>query len=129
MNPTSKAAWDMAERWIAAWNGGDLDTIMEHYCPTVSLCSPTVVERWDIEDGWLHGWDALRMHFARGLETPRLRFTLEDVLVGAGAVTIVYRRETGAVVSDCIELDDKGRGRRVVVTYGRPSTSPVLLHA
>ena len=119
----------MAEDWVAAWNSADLDAIMEHCAPMVSFCSPGVVERWDLGDGWLHGWDALRMHFARGLENTALKLTLEDVLVGVAVVTILYRRETGTLVSDCMELDDKGRARRIVVTYGQPSGDTVPFDA
>ena len=127
MTLTCAAAWDRAEAWCQAWNTGDLDVIMEHYAPMVSLSSPTVVERWGLEDGWLHGWDALRNHFAHGLDQPKLSFTLEDVRQGHGVLTIVYRRETGALVSECMELDDKDRARRVVVSYGQPATgSPTV---
>lgn len=129
MTPESRSAWSMAEDWVAAWNAADLDAIMEQCAPLVSFSSPGVVERWDMVDGWLHGWDALRMHFARGLENTSLALTLEDVLVGVGAVTIIYRRETGTRVSDCMELDDKGRARRIVVTYGQPSGDTVPLDA
>lgn len=121
MTPDHRAAWSLAEDWIAAWNAGDLDGVMAHYAPLVGFCSPRVVDRWDMGEGWIHGWDALRMHFAEGLDAPGLRYELEDVLIGAGAVTIVYRRETGARVAETLELDDKGRARRVVVAYGQPS--------
>jgi hypothetical protein len=55
-----------------------------------------------------------------GCAVPSLRFELVDVAVGVGAVTVVYRRETGALVTDTCELDAAGRIARVVACYGAP---------
>jgi hypothetical protein len=66
----------------------------------------------------LHGKDRVRQYVAIGLEAPGLRFDLVDVLLGVNAVTIVYRRENGALVTDLLELNEQGLGRRVVVCYG-----------
>jgi hypothetical protein len=40
-----------------------------------------------------------------------------------GPVCVVYRRESGALVTDLVELDDDGKGRRVIACYGSPPTS------
>ena len=40
------------------------------------------------------------------------------MLLGVGAMCIVYRRESGALVSDNMELDEHFHGRRVVACYG-----------
>ena len=108
----------LASDWCDAWNRRDLDGIMRHYADDVRLCSPKVVERCGIADGWIEGKDRLREYFAIGLQAPGLRFELVDVLLGVNAVTIVYRRETGALVTDLLELDAQGLGRRAVVCYG-----------
>jgi hypothetical protein len=112
------AARRLASEWCDAWNRHDLDAIMRHYADDVALCSPKVVARRGIPDGWLHGKDRVRAYFAVGLDAPGLRFDLVDVLLGINAVTIVYRRETGALVTDLLELNEQGLGRRVVVCYG-----------
>jgi ketosteroid isomerase-like protein len=115
MNPEVLRA--RAADWIDAWNRHDLDAIVAHYADDIALCSPRVVERFGTPDGWLHGKDALRDYFATGLRNDALRFELVDVLLGVNAMTIVYRRETGMLVSDCAELDGDGRIRRMVACY------------
>ena len=110
--------------WVDAWNRRDLEAILAHYADDVALCSPRVVERMGAADGWLRGKEALRTYFARGLEAPGLRFELIDVTVGVGAMTVVYRRETGALVTDTSELDGEGRIVRMVACYGAPSAKP-----
>lgn len=110
---------DLAIDWCQAWCHRDLDRIMAHYTDDVALCSPKVVERLGHADGWVRGKAALRDYFAEGLKAPGLRFEFVDLLVGAGYVAILYRRETGALVTDTMELDEQGRARRVVACYGR----------
>jgi ketosteroid isomerase-like protein len=112
----------IAEDWCAAWNRRDLDAVMAHYAEEVELSSPKVVERLGRADGWLKGKQALRAYFATGMQAPRLNFELIEVLVGTGALSIVYRRENGALVSDTMELDECCRGRRIVACYGTGRT-------
>lgn len=111
---------DLAVDWCQAWSFGDLDRIMSHYTDDVALNSPHVVTRLGVADGWVRGKEALRAYFAEGLKAPGLRFEFVDLLVGAGHVSILYRRETGVLVTDTVEIDQQGRGRRVVACYGRP---------
>ena len=115
-------AWEAAKDWCDAWNRRDLDGIMRHYADDVELSSPIIVKRWGIADGWLRGKAKVRENFAIGIKTPNLRFELIDVLLGVNAMCVVYRRETGALVTDLVELDATGKGRRVVACYGSPST-------
>lgn len=117
---TYDALCDLAIDWCQAWNRRDLDRIMSHYTDDVMLCSPRVVERLGHADGWVRGKAALREYFAVGLQAPGLAFYFVDLLVGAGHVSIVYRRENGARVTDTVEVDGQGRGRRIVACYGRP---------
>lgn len=108
-----------AEQWIGAWNERNLDAIMEHYTPSVRFSAPTVICRWKKADGILMGTDALRQHFKRGLErAPNLHFELVDVLMGVDGMTIVYRRETGALVVDVVLLNEDYQGVEVRVYYG-----------
>ncbi len=111
-------ARDYAEQWIAAWNAHDLNAIMKLYSPEVSFTAPTVIDRWHKPDGTLVGQNALREHFQRGLElAPNLHFELLDVLIGVDGITIIYRRETGALVADVVELDDEYLGEEVHAYY------------
>jgi hypothetical protein len=116
---TSDQAWALARAWCEAWNRRDLNAIMEHYSDDVEFSSPTVVRRWSIPDGWLRGKDKLRANFEIGLKTPELNFELVDVLLGVGAMCVIYRRETGLLVTDLVELDSTGRGRRVIACYSQ----------
>jgi hypothetical protein len=112
-----------AQDWCDAWNRRDLDAIMNHYSDDVEFSSPTVIKRWGIADGWLRGKAKVRENFAIGVKAPDLRFELVDVLLGVNSVCVVYRRESGALVTDLVELDDDGEGRRVIACYGSPPTS------
>ncbi len=107
-----------AAEWVDAWNRRDLEAILTHYADEVSVCSPRVVERTGAADGWLRGKTALRSYFEKGLANPALRFELVGVTVGVGAMTVIYRRESGALVTDCSELDADGRITRMVACYG-----------
>ena len=112
-----------AQDWCDAWNRRDLDAIMDHYSDGVEFSSPTVIKRWGIADGWLRGKAKVRENFAIGVKASNLRFELVDVLLGVNSMCVVYRRESGALVTDLVELDDKGKGRRVIACYGSPPTS------
>jgi 2-hydroxychromene-2-carboxylate isomerase len=120
LNPTVARA--LATDWVDAWNRRDLEGILAHYADDVSVCSPRVVERTGAADGWLRGKASLRSYFEKGLANPALRFELVDVTVGVGAMTVVYRRENGALVTDTSELDADGRIARMVACYGAVKT-------
>jgi ketosteroid isomerase-like protein len=109
-----------ARDWCDAWNRRDLDGIMHHYSDDVEFSSPTIVKRWGIADGWLRGKAKVRENFAIGVKSSNLHFELVDVLLGVNSMCVVYRRETGALVTDLVELDENGKGRRVIACYGSP---------
>jgi len=108
----------LAKSWCEAWSTGDLDAVMGHYPDDVKFSSPTVIKRLGIVDGWIEGKTRLREHFAVGIKTPGLRFEFVDVLLGVGGMCVLYKRETGAVVVDVIELDANGKGKVVQAFYG-----------
>jgi len=110
----------LARSWCEAWSKGDLDAVMRHYADDVKFSSPTVIKRLGIVNGWIEGKARLREHFAVGIRAPGLRFEFVDVLLGVGGMCIVYKRETGAVVVDVIELDANGKGKVVQAFYGEP---------
>jgi ketosteroid isomerase-like protein len=110
----------LAKSWCDAWSKGDLDAVMGHYADDVKFSSPTVIKRLGIVKGWIEGKARLREHFAVGIRAPGLRFNFVDVLLGVGGMCIVYKRETGAVVVDVIELDANGKGKVVQAFYGEP---------
>jgi hypothetical protein len=116
---TEEAAWVLARGWCDAWNRRDIDAIMAHYADDVEFNSPTIVHRWGNADGWIRGKACLRANVEVGVKAPNLRFDLIDVLLGVGVICVIYRRETGTLVSDIVELDADGRGRRVLSCYSR----------
>jgi hypothetical protein len=116
---TEEVAWALARGWCDAWNRRDIDAIMAHYAEDVEFNSPTIVHRWGNADGWIRGKAKLRANFEIGVKAPNLRFDLIDVLLGVNAISIIYRRETGTLVSDVVELDPQGLGRRVLSCYSR----------
>jgi hypothetical protein len=121
---TLEEARQKAAACSTAWNHRDIDAIMTHYADDVVFSSPTVVKRWGHADGWLHGKAKLCENFAIGVRAPGLSFELVDVFLGVHAMCIIYRRESGALVSDLVELDEHGHGRRVLACYGEPAASP-----
>jgi hypothetical protein len=112
-----------ARDWCDAWNRRDLDGIMHHYADDVEFSSPTVIKWWEIADGWLRGKAKLRENFAIGTKAPNLHFELMDVLLGVNSMCVVYRRETGVLVTDLVEFDENGKGRRVIACYGSPPSA------
>jgi ketosteroid isomerase-like protein len=115
-----ESARKLAAAWCDAWNRRDLDAIMEHYADDVEFSSSTVVKRWGITDGWLRGSSKVRENFAIGVKAHGLHFELVDVLLGVNSVCVVHRRESSALVTDLVELDANGKGRRVTACYGLP---------
>jgi ketosteroid isomerase-like protein len=115
---TVETARTLAEEWCDAWNRKDLDAVMAHYAENVAFSSPTVVKRWGIADGWLRGSRRLRENFAIGIAVEGLRFDLVDVVIGVASMCVMYRRETGQLVNDTVELDEQGRAIRIVACYG-----------
>jgi hypothetical protein len=53
-----------------------------------------------------------------GIKTPNLRFEFVDVLLGVESMAVVYRRETGALVVDVVELDSDGKAVSASAYYG-----------
>ncbi len=126
---TLETARLMAANWCEAWNRRDLDAIMAHYSEDVAFRSPNVIARWGVADGWLHGRTRLRENFARVLELARPHFTLLDVMLGVDAMCVLYRRETGDVACNLVELDPAGQARRVVACHGATSAGATSVGA
>ena len=45
--------------------------------------------------------------------------TNHSVIIGIGGMSVVYRWETGVLVVDVVELDEKGKGKVVRAFYGK----------
>jgi predicted ester cyclase len=116
---TRDEAWKLAEHWVAAWNGHDLDLIMTHYDDAIELTSPVAARLLETSDGMVVGKDNLRAYFRRGLEAnPELQFHLEDVLWGIHSVVLYYKNQKGTRTAEFMELSAAGKVVRVVANYG-----------
>ncbi len=114
---TIEAAEALARDWCDAWNARDLERVLDHYADEIEIRSPLVVERFGAPDGVLKGKARLREYFGIGMRNAALRFTFERVLVGQSAMTVLYRRETGRLVSDTMLLDDELKAVSMTACY------------
>ncbi len=107
-----------AADWIAAWNAHNLDRILSHYAPGVTLISPAAARLLNDPSGTVTGIDALREYFAKGLSLfPGLGFELLDVLAGIHSVVLLYRNQRGSHTAEFMEFDAEGKVIRVVANY------------
>jgi predicted ester cyclase len=115
---TRDGAWNLANHWVAAWNGHDLDSIMMHYEDAIELTSPVAAQLLGTTDGKIMGKANLRAYFQRGLEAyPELHFRLEDVLWGVNSVLLYYTNQKGTRTGEFMELSANGKVARVVANY------------
>lgn len=110
-----------AKEWVAAWNAHDLERIFSHYADDFEMRSPLIVERMGIPSGTLKGKDAIRPYWQRGLSAqPPLKFELLNVMVGVGAIGILYQNVgRGVDVVERIEFNEQGLGVRAEALYGQ----------
>lgn len=109
-----------AQEWISAWNGHDLERILDHYADQIVFCSPFVVKLTGNPAGRLTGKDQLRGYFGRALaEYPDLHFTLHTVLCGVESLTLYYTSVNGLLAAETMLLDEGGRVTRVCAHYDR----------
>ena len=115
---TRDEAWNLANRWVAAWNSHDLDSIMTHYEEAIELTSPVAAQLLGTSDGKVIGKANLRAYFQRGLEAyPELNFHLEDVLCGLNSVVLYYTNQKGTRTGEFMELSAIAKVARVVAHY------------
>jgi hypothetical protein len=115
---TPQQAREFADHWIAAWNSHDLDDILSHYAPTVTLTSPVAANLLNDPSGTVSGKEALRGYFGRGLKAfPNLTFVLHDALSGINSVVLYYTNHKGTKTAEFMEFDANGKVIRVVANY------------
>jgi SnoaL-like domain len=115
---TEDEARRISTSWVAAWNRGDLEAIVAHYAESIVLTSPLVARRFARADGTLRGLAELREYVAVGLHgAPDLRIEPRATLIGVDGVTVLYARESGALVAEVLRFDAAGKVRRSYVFY------------
>lgn len=112
-------ARQFAQEWIEAWNGHDLERVLEHYDDEVVLISPVALKVFGGE--LVQGKAALREYFRRGLEAfPNLRFDFFDVLWGIETIVVVYENNVrNSKAAEVMELSASGKVTRVWANYDR----------
>ncbi len=122
-------AWKFAADWIARWNEGNLDRILEHYASDFEMRSPLIVERMGINAGALKGKDAIRPYWQGGIAAePPLHFELRDVLVGVDSVAIYYHSATrNRMVAEVLTFNGDMQVIRASAHYADASSRPGAL--
>lgn len=123
LTPTQSATF--AERWYAAWNSHNIDSIMACYDPAIRHSSP-FIKRYNGSDAlFLEGIPAVREYFARALErNPTLRFEPRLIATGLESVILTYMRHShntppeGEVSAEAFFLNDALKIVRSVSHYG-----------
>ena len=116
--PTTTEAQAFARDWIDAWNAHDLDRILAHYAPNVTLTSPAAAKLLNEPSGTVTGLPALRDYFQRGLDAfPNLHFELLEVLAGLSSVVLLFKNQRGTHTAEYMELDSAGKIIRVAANY------------
>lgn len=117
---TGDEARAFAEHWISAWNTHDIEAILAHYSPEVTLTSPVAAKRLNDSSGTVKGIEALRNYFELGLKAyPALNFELKDVMWGIASVLLYYRNHVGTMTGEFMELNAGGKVTRVVANYSK----------
>ena len=107
-----------ARDWIDSWNAHDLDRILAHYSPDVTLVSPAAARLLNDPLGSVTGLAGLRLYFRRGLEAfPDLQFELIEVLAGLSSVVLLYKNQRGTHTAEFMEFDAHGKVTRVAANY------------
>lgn len=115
---SSAQAESFSAAWIDAWNSHDLDRVMAHYADDIVFHSPRIAIVTGEAVPSVRGKAALRSYWGRALESsPELQFSIEDVLLGSDALTIIYRNHRGQRAAETFIFDQTGLVMRSVATY------------
>lgn len=114
-------ARSIADAWIAAWNAGDIETLLSLYRDDAEHTSPLVVRWLNRPNGTVRTKNELRGYFSEGLRrSPDLNFELIEVFAGVSSITIIYGNHRKQVVAETLVFDEQGKIGRVFVNH-RPS--------
>ncbi len=109
---TAAFAQHFAQEWVAAWNARDLPRILSHYRDDFEMSSPLIRLLMQEPRGTLKGKEAIAQYWSLALaRQPGLHFSLEQVLIGANSVTLLYQGSRG-FLRRCFCSTTKGEWRR-----------------
>lgn len=114
---TREFADHFAAEWVAAWNAHDLDRILSHYHPDFEMASPYIAQIAGEPSGVLKGKAAVGAYWSQALaRMPALRFELQQTLVGAHSLTLVYQGVRGPA-AEVFFFDAQGAVVRAAAHY------------
>jgi len=91
------------DRWLAAWNAGDLEAVLGHFTDDVVFTSPVAARLMEGSGGVIEGKERLREYWAAGLRhNPELHFDLIDRYDGVDTLVLHYRNERGGRVCEVL---------------------------
>lgn len=104
-----------SQRWVAAWNAHDVESVLEHFHQDVVFTSPVAARLLPNTAGVVRGKSALRHYWTQALQRiPRLRFVVEHVYQGIDTIAIVYRNQEDSLVCEVLRF----RGDVVIEGHG-----------
>ncbi|CAN5487804.1 nuclear transport factor 2 family protein [soil metagenome] len=109
--------------WAAAWNAGDIETVLAHFDDEVVFTSPLAARVVAGSGGIIRGKDALRRYWSAAVDrTPRPEFHLLSVCTGVDSLVIAFRNERGEERAEVLRFRDglviEGHGTYAVTPAG-----------
>ena len=107
-----------AEHRVAAWNSHDIDSVLAHYTDDVELTKPMIQQVLGVSSGTLKGKKAIGDYWRAALQKiPDLKFSIIDVTVGVGAVSVYYDAVMGKKAVETFFFNDQAKVYKSLVTY------------
>ena len=114
---TREFADAFAAEWIEAWNAHDLERILSHYEDDFEMSSPMIKVFTHSEIGTLRGKPAVGEYWEAALaRAPELRFELEQILIGADSLTLIYQGVRG-LSAEVFHFSKQGKVSRAYAHY------------
>ncbi|MHC4552981.1 MAG: nuclear transport factor 2 family protein [Planctomycetota bacterium] len=113
-----KKAQNYAQNWIAAWNGHDIDAIMDFYADSLRHVTPKLTMLFGAASHKIEDKKELRDYFEAALKrSPDLQFTLQEVFSGAESIVIIFDSTTGIRVAVTLIFDADMKITRYMAHY------------
>lgn len=97
------------QQWVQAWNGHDVDAVLQHFHDEVVFTSPVAGKLLPDTQGTLRGKTALRHYWTTAVQRiPELHFVVEGVYQGIDTLVITYRNQNNGLVNEVLKFNDDG---------------------
>jgi ketosteroid isomerase-like protein len=107
-----------AEAWVRAWNGHDVEAVLDHFRDDVVFTSPVAARLLPDSGGVVRGKAALRGYWTTALaKQPDLHFEMIGVYEGESTLVMNYRNHRGQLVNEVLTFDGDGVVREGHGTY------------